>query len=179
MSDQHKTVKTESSDDKTKDIVSKSQRKRDMQQLQELGRQLTRLTPDQLKSIAMPENLLVALLDYQSIASREASRRQLQYIGKLMKTADYDDIKQALSRHQQGSVFLANLHHQTEDHRSELLQGDALAITDFVSKFPHCNIQLLRQLVRHAHKDIELQKNRGNSKKLYRFLRDVIIAHQD
>lgn len=179
MSDQHKTVKTDSGDDKTDVIVSKSQRKRDMQQLQELGRQLTLLNPDQFKSIPMSDSLLAALLDYQSFASREAQRRQLQYIGKLMKMTDCDAIRQALARHQQGSVFLTNLHHQVEDHRSALLQGDGAAITDFVNTFPHCNVQLLRQLVRQARKDIELQKNRGNSKKLYRFLRDVTVANQD
>ncbi len=72
---------------------SKSQRKREATVLQELGEQLVKLTATQLKRIPLPEDLLAAVRLAQSIAQRGGRKRQLQYIGKLMRQLDEADIE--------------------------------------------------------------------------------------
>ena len=88
---------------------SKSQRKRDMHALQELGEELVALQPARLRSLALPESLLEAIEQAQRISSREGRRRQLQLIGKLMRQVDADPIRDALAvdgnrhRHRNGN----------------------------------------------------------------------------
>lgn len=72
---------------------SKSQRKREATVLQELGEQLVKLTTTQLKRIPLPEDLLAAVRLAQSISQRGGRKRQLQYIGKLMRQLDEADIE--------------------------------------------------------------------------------------
>ncbi len=72
---------------------SKSQRKREATVLQELGEQLVKLTATQLNRIPLPEDLLAAVRLAQSITQRGGRKRQLQYIGKLMRQLDETDIE--------------------------------------------------------------------------------------
>lgn len=107
---------------------SKSQRKRDMHALQELGAELVALQPARLRSLALPESLLEAIEQAQRISSREGRRRQLQLIGKLMRQVDADPIRDALAvdgnRHRQEVALM----HSAEHWREQLLaQADALA----------------------------------------------------
>ena len=68
--------------------ISKSQRKRDMHALQALGKTLVELPQEQLARIDLPEALLTAVLDARRISARGASRRQLQYVGRLMRDVE-------------------------------------------------------------------------------------------
>lgn len=107
---------------------SKSQRKRDMHALQELGEELVALQPARLRSLALPESLLEAIEQAQRISSREGRRRQLQLIGKLMRQVDADPIRDALAvdgnRHRQEVALM----HSAEHWREQLLaESDALA----------------------------------------------------
>ena len=138
--------------------VSKSQRKRHMHELQLAGIQLTKLSPEQLDELALPDPLAAAVSEYRRLSAREAKRRQLQYIGKLMKTVDFELVRQELARFAEGSVWSLNLHHRTEAVRSALMGGDPGALTEFINEFPNADAQLLRQLIRHARKDAESQK---------------------
>lgn len=83
-------------------LPSKSQRKRDMTALQEMGEQIAQLTPQRLKRCMLPESLLHAVTEFQRLPNRHgARRRQLQYIGKLMRDLDEEQIsliQQVLSR---------------------------------------------------------------------------------
>lgn len=80
---------------------SKSQRKRDAIALQKLGEDLVQLTPAQLKQIPLPEDLLTAVRAAQAMPQRGAHKRQLQYIGKLMRQIDdLEPIQTALNRTQ-------------------------------------------------------------------------------
>ena len=107
---------------------SKSQRKRDMHALQELGEELVALQPARLRSLALPESLLEAIEQAQRISSREGRRRQLQLIGKLMRQVDADPIRDALAvdgnRHRQEGALM----HSAEPGREQrLAQADARA----------------------------------------------------
>ncbi|HKY92940.1 MAG TPA: ribosome biogenesis factor YjgA [Nevskiaceae bacterium] len=84
-------------DDDTPSGPSKSQVKRDMTELQALGEQLTRLADTQLAAIPLDDGMRDALAELKRIKSFEARRRQVQYIGKLMRDADVDAIRLALA----------------------------------------------------------------------------------
>ena len=81
---------------------SKSAKKRAMTELQALGEALVALSVDQLKKIDLPEDLRDAVRDAQRFTPREARRRQLQYIGKLMRAIDPEPIRAALGKMRSG-----------------------------------------------------------------------------
>ena len=94
----HSTMHDDALDDQIDDLEaplppSKSQRKREATVLQELGEQLVKLTATQLKRIPLPEDLLAAVRLAQSISQRGGRKRQLQYIGKMMRQLDEADIE--------------------------------------------------------------------------------------
>jgi len=153
---------------------SKSSRKKAMQALQDLGKELSALRPDQLDELPLSDRLREALVDYQKFPTHEAKRRQLQYIGKLMREVNAEEIHPYLDKFNEGSVTQTALHHQIERWRDQLLQGDNAALTEFVDEYPGGDTQHLRHLIRNAKKDLEQFKNRGAGKKLYRYLRELI-----
>jgi len=151
---------------------SKSQRKRDMSALQDLGAELVALSPDRLKRIEMPENLLRAVLDAQQITKHEAKRRQLQYIGRLMRDADAAPIRDALAALQGVSATeTARLHH-LERLRERLLDDEA-TLTEIARDYPGADLQHLRALRRNTLKEREQQKPLRSFRELFRALRDL------
>lgn len=155
--------------------ISKSHLKREMAALQELGDRLTRLKPDQLTQIHLSDRLRAALDEAQRITRNEAKRRHSQYLGKLMRQEDTQAIRDALDRMDAGGVENTRLFHLAEQWRDRLLK-DATAVTPFVDAFPAADVQHLRNLVRNAQQDLLLEKNRGHSKKLFRYLREIVVG---
>jgi ribosome-associated protein len=100
---------------------SKTQRKRQMHALQALGEQLVALSAERLRAIALPPALRDAVEQAQGIKAHEGRRRQLQYIGKLMRAVDAAPIEQALLELTEGSRQATQLHHAAEQWRSRLL----------------------------------------------------------
>jgi len=153
---------------------SKSQRKREMLELQDLGHTLSELRPDQLNGIPMDDSLRQALDELKAIRSHEARRRQLQYVGKLMRGIDTAPIRQALAGVQTGNVENTRRLHLAEKWRERLIgEGDA-AVTDFMALFPAAEAQHLRNLARNARRDLDQAKNRGNGRKLFRYIRELV-----
>lgn len=153
------------------DPDSRSQRKEDMLALQKIGASLLKLTAEQLAKIDLPESLLDAIQHMKTLKSNEAKRRQLQYIGKIMREIDPEHIKQALKRIQ----FIHDQHttqfKQTEDWRDKLLERGDEAVNEFLQLYPDCDRQQLRQLLRKAQQDKKNDKNTGAEKALFKYLR--------
>ncbi len=158
------------------DEPSKSQRKREMQALQDLGRQLAKLKPEQIKDAPVEQRLVDEILEYQSISSHEAQRRQMQFIGKLMRSVDAEAVETFIARFRADSDHHLQRHHEVEQWRDAMLNGGNDALTDFVGQHPATNVQHLRQILRAAHKDLKDNKNRGASKKLYREIKAILDA---
>ena len=78
-------------------VPSKSQRKKEVHALQDLGVELVALSDERLAALELPERLRDAVLEARHITAREARRRQLQYIGKLMRQVDAEPIRAALA----------------------------------------------------------------------------------
>ncbi len=150
--------------------VSRSEMKRDMEALQVLGTKLIELKPSVLEKFPLTEDLRIAIADAQRF-EKEARRRQLQLIGKLMRHVDAEAIQAALdklnNKHGQQSIELQKL----EKQRDRLIaEGDEM-INDIVEKHPSADRQKLRQLVRQAKKDLENSKPSKASKELFQILK--------
>ncbi|SFC03783.1 ribosome-associated protein [Marinospirillum celere] len=151
---------------------SKSEIKRQMLQLQELGKKLLELNKKQLQSVPLNEELLQALQEHQRIKSHEARRRQLQRIGKLMRSADHQAIQAAVDLFDASSEAYAQHFQQLELWRERLIQDES-AVAEFIERWPACDIQKLRQLIRNARKERDAEKPPAQARKLFRYLREV------
>lgn len=163
-------------DNGAKNTHSKSQRKRDHLALKEIGKTLCTLEAEELALIPLSDTLAHAIENYKRISSREAKRRQLQFIGKLMKNADLEAINHQLEKIKEGSLHQKNIHHNAEQWRELLLNQGKKALTDFVSQFPGGDIQHLRQLIQRTRKDKEQNNNTGAAKKLYREIARILTS---
>jgi ribosome-associated protein len=152
---------------------SKSQVKKEMLALQTLGEKLVDLTADQIKKIDMPLELRDALLFAKTINRGEARRRQLQYIGVLMREADPGPIQKALDTIGRGQLQDAEQFEELERWRDELVEGSDGLLEQIVSRFPGADRQTLRQLVLNARKEREGKKPPKASRALFRFLRTL------
>lgn len=151
--------------------VSKSQIKREMIALQHLGKKLTDLKPEQLKKMPIGEDLLKAVQESANIQQREAKRRHLHFIGKLMRSEDAEAIQYALDQFDSSSLRYAQEIHLIEVWRERLIAGDKTSLTAFIEEKPNVDVQSLRQLIRNAQKDLSQEKNTGAAKKLFKFIR--------
>ncbi len=151
---------------------SKSQRKREVESLQDMGAELVALSRDRIKKMDLPDALREAILEAQRITSNGAIRRQMQYIGKLMRSVDPEPIQAQLSALKGESDAAKAEFHALERWRARLLEDDA-AITDWVARHPETDAQHLRQLIRNARKEAELGKPPKSSRELFRVLREI------
>ena len=153
--------------------ASKSQRKRDMDSLQDIGRQLTELPAAKLKKMNLDEGLLVALLDFQRITANGAKRRQLQYIGKLMRDIDPEPIEQQLAALRGDSSAHTRWLHLIERWREKLIEDDK-NVQQLFNDFPQLDLQQLRTTVRNARKEREENKPPKANRQLFQLLKELI-----
>jgi ribosome-associated protein len=155
-------------------FISKSQRKRDMLKLQDMGEQLTKLSASQLQKLTLPEELRDAVLAAQQINSRGAHKRQLQYIGRLMRDIDPQPIQQQLDDLLLQSAAATRHFHQLEQWRERLLDDGDHAVTDLVQAHPETDIQHLRQLIRAAQKEKLGNKTPRAARAIFQYLRELM-----
>lgn len=151
---------------------SKSAVKRAMNDLQALGAELVELSRDQLKKVDLPDDLRDAVRDAQRITQHEAHRRQLQYIGKLMRSIDPAPIRAALDEIKGLSVAATARMHALERLRLRFLE-DEKVISEIAAAHPDADLQYLRQLRRNALKEQELDKPPRAFRELFRVLREL------
>lgn len=152
---------------------SKTKLKKDMHALQEIGERLVELDAKQLAEFDLPESLADAIRFARTIDKHGARRRQLQYIGKLMRQVDVSPIQEKLATwHQTSLQQTARLHH-LERWRERLLNDDA-AFTEFAQKHPNADLQQLRVLIRNTHKEKTANKPPKSYRLLFQALQLVI-----
>jgi ribosome-associated protein len=152
---------------------SKSQRKRDMTALQKIGVQLVELNADQLAAVELPETLRDAVIEAQRIRDFEGRRRQLQYIGRLMRGVDPAPIQAQLGRWRGSTNAHTALQHCAERWRERLLNEDA-ALALFAADYPSSDLQRLRSLVASIKRDRAAGRAPKNSRELFRAIRVAI-----
>ncbi len=154
---------------------SKSQLKREMHALQELGKRMLDLSDEQLASLTISETLKAAIVESRRINQREARRRHLQYIGKVIRQEDDPEaVSRAIDAFHAGSEEHTRRHHLAERWRDRMIAEGDKVVGEFIDYCPTAELQHLRNLVRNARKDVEKEKNTGQSRKLFRALREWI-----
>ena len=155
------------------DRPSKSQVKRDMHALLDLGKQLIDLPADRLKQLPLAERLYEAIRLAQRTTSREGRRRQTHFVGKLMRDAPADEIRAQLDVWENGSREETAAMHRLETLRERLLADDD-ALTELLDAHPGADVQQLRTTIRAARKEAQhnaaLQAGQEPQRKHYRAL---------
>ncbi len=151
---------------------SKSQIKREAEALQDLGISISKLTPEQQASIPLDTSLRKAIEDAPKIKTNSAKRRHMQYIGKLMRSADIESISTAYDEIIESSHRATRQLHTIENWRDTLIANEN-AVERFFEKYPDTDRQHLRQTLRNAIKDKQKDKPDG-ARKLFRLIRDII-----
>ncbi len=152
---------------------SKTKIKKQMLDLQNLGKTLTGLSNEKLRELDLPENLLEALTEYKRMTKFGALNRQLQYIGKLMRDVDPAPIEAKLEAWSGTSRQHTTWLHQIEQWRDRLLEeGDAL--TELLAAHPQADAQRLRTLIRNAQKEKEQMKPPKSYREIFQVLRELM-----
>ncbi len=144
---------------------SRSQKKRDSHALKDIGTELAKLTPGQLKKLPLNEDLQAALKEMARITDKEGRRRQGQYIGKLMRECDPAPILEALTRLKQGHNDDTALLHHAERLREALLSAPEAEVKELTQKWPDHQAELLK-LVERAKSELSPEAKRSLFKKL-------------
>ena len=155
------------------ELPSKTRRKQEMHELQALGAELVELTEQQLASVEMPERLRDAVEAAQRITKHGARRRQLQYIGKIMRDVDPEPIRERLSTWKTVSIAHTARLHLVERWRDRLLSDDAAAAL-FVSEYPAADLERLRLLVRNIARERQKDEPPKSYRALFKLLNTIV-----
>jgi ribosome-associated protein len=155
------------------DFVSRSEKKRQVEELQRLGAALVELAPGQVDALDLPDELRAAVRDAQRITSHEARRRQLQFIGKVMRRVDPEPVRAALAQVAGQSAAVRVRQRRLEQWRERLIEDDG-ALTEFAATCALADLQNLRTLIRNARKEIAESKPPRAQRELFRLLRGYL-----
>jgi ribosome-associated protein len=158
--------------DDAPDRPSKTQIKKEMHELQAIGVELVEMVDSLLARMQLPERLREAVLEARRITAHEGRRRQLQYIGRLMRDVDPAPIRAQIDALTGTSVQEAARHRRLEALREKLLADDA-ALTDFVSQHAGADLQALRTLIRNARREQKDGKPPHAFRELFRMLKSI------
>jgi ribosome-associated protein len=153
--------------------ISKSQIKRELDELKKLGSELLEFSDDALRQLDISEVLLQALRTAKRITSNSARKRQLQYIGKLLKEENAAPLIAAVDAHKHQHATLTRDFQKLEKLRDKLIRDGDSALADVLSLFPRADRQHLRKLVRQSRNEQETKQPPRASRLLFRYLREL------
>ena len=154
---------------------SKSELKRQMNELQKLGEQLVAEPRDRVKRVPMPEDVRDAILMCQTITNHEGRRRQLQYVGKMMRTLSEEEvavIQRTIDSWKGSSRAETAALHALERRREKLLTDDK-ALTQLLAEHPELDGQQLRTLIRNARKEQAENKPPKAYREIFQILKEL------
>jgi ribosome-associated protein len=159
------------------EFVSRTKKKQQVEELQRLGAALIALPAAQLDALALPAQLLAAVREAQRITSHEARRRQVQFIGKVMRKVDPEPVRAAVAAIAGQSAAARGRQKRLEQWRERLI-GDDAALTEFMREFvgeqAGVDLQAVRALIRNARKEIAEAKPPRAQRELFRLLRETL-----
>jgi ribosome-associated protein len=153
---------------------SKTQRKRNMHDLQTLGARLVELNAEQLAAVGLPEDLREAVEFARRTTKHEARRRQMQYIGKLMRSVDPEPIREKLKIWDGVSAEHTAQQHRVERWRDRLLEDEAV-LDELVRMHPAIDARHLRALARKAREERSAGAPPRAYRELFRALREIVV----
>lgn len=159
-------------------IISKSQIKRDMHALFDMGEELVELPDSQLKRMPLDERLFSAIRECRLTPQRGARKRQLKYIAKLLRDADSEAIREAIDALTAPKREAIAEFHSVERWRERLIEEGDAALTELLAEYPDADRQQLRQLVRNARDSKQNEERlKRHSREMFQVLRKLIIGH--
>ena len=153
-------------------VISKTELKKDSKKIQEFGRRISELTINNIEAFKFPSNIYEATIDLKNIKSNSAKKRQVQYLGKLLREMDLTDAFLIMKQLKVSSQKEIQRNHIIEDWRDKLLSNND-SITQFVDEYPKIDRQSLRQTISNAQKD---NKSLKYSRQLFKLIKDIIMA---
>jgi ribosome-associated protein len=154
------------------EIPSKTKKKQEMHELQALGAALVELSEAHFGRMALPVELAQAVLEARRIRSHEAKRRQVQFIGRLMRGLDAGPIRAQLAAVTGGSAQERARHKRLEHWRARLLEDEG-ALTEFAREHAAADLQQLRALIRNARREQAASKPPRAYRELFRVIREA------
>ena len=155
------------------DLSSRSQLKRDNQELRDIGEQLVLLAKSQLEKIIIDEPLKAAIKEARRLKNLDARRRQIQYIAKLLRSIDVSEIKHALEKLNHQSQTFRQHFAKLEEWRDRFINEGNHAIEEFIAQYPHADRQQLRNLQRQACREKSTNKPSTASYKLFKYIQKI------
>ena len=152
--------------------VSRTQRKREALDLQRIGARLVALEAGELAKLPLPEELADAVHACRRIRAHEGRRRQLQFIGKLMRRIDPEPVLEALAALEGDSARSRYEFHQLESWREKLIEEDG-ALTEYLNAHPQADRQQLRRLIARVRGAADENQRKKESRALFRLLRET------
>ncbi len=154
--------------------VSKTQRKKDCDAMQEIGERMIALNSDELSQIEMDDELRRAIEEAQRMKSYGALKRQKQYIGKIIRNLDAEPLEQQLNR----VLHKHDIHNadfkRMEKWRDNILENGDQGINAFMEAYPSADRHHLRQLSRNAQKEQKANKPPSAARQIFKYIREVI-----
>ena len=154
--------------------LSKSARKREAANLQELGVQLSALPDQEIKALGLPDTLFVALRDLRRLPSHGAQVRQRQYIGKLMRSIDPEPILAKLAERKQRHDLEIRHFQQIERWRDRLLSEPAAGVEELQQAYPQIDRAALLKLLDKAQRERAEQRSPVGARELFAYLRQLL-----
>jgi ribosome-associated protein len=154
---------------------SKSQLKREMTALQKLGAELIAEPRERVKRVPMPEDVRDAILECQTITDHEGRRRQLQYVGKKMRTLEEEEvvlIRKTIDSWKQPSKAETAALHAIERRRDKLLADDG-ALTELRAQYPELDVQQMRTMIRNARREQAENKPPKAYREIFQMLKQL------
>jgi ribosome-associated protein len=153
------------------EALSKSRRKRDMLALQKLGQELLGFPDAILRGMDLPQALLVALTTARRIRTRGGQRRQMQYIGKLMRQIDTIAVQAAIAAQREQAAAHTRAFHRLEELRERLIEEGEASLALVLGEFPGADARELRRLAHQARAERDSSQPPRAARALFRYLR--------
>lgn len=158
------------------DYKSKSQIKREAEDLKALGREILALPPHIRETLPLTDELIVAFELAEKIQNkREALRRQFQFIGKLLRATDTSELRVEMEKHRNKHKAQAKEHHKIEALRDRLLEEGMPLINELVAQYSDLERQKLRQLVKKATQEKEKQLAPKAYREIFQYLKSIML----
>lgn len=153
--------------------ISKSQRKRDAQAVLELSKTIVELGPKLFSKLDLSDQVREAAELARSIGAYGGRKRQLHYLGKLMRNTDLDGIRAQLQAIEDHAEINRRAHKQLEQWRDRLIDEGDGALAELIEKWPNTDSQSVRQLIRNARREREKQLPPKSSRALFQYLKTL------
>ena len=161
-------------DEENKEFVSKTELKKDSKKIQAFGKKVSELSSEEISSFNFPDTILKAVKDCKSIKSNVAKKRQVQYLGKLLREIDLSEAYLRMNQINSNSQHEVRNNQKAEIWRERLIQ-DKGALTELIRFCPDIDRQKIRQLIQNTLKEIKASNPPKYYRRLFKYIKEHIV----